>query len=65
MNHRNVKPRGPLSLCPKCGMDSGRRVVSETIPERFFVICDTCGYRTKGRPCMNAATNEWNRGKTD
>lgn len=63
MNHRNAKPRGPLSLCPKCGMDSGRRVVSDTNPERYFVICDTCGFHTKGYSRIGSATYEWNKAR--
>ena len=48
-----------LPVCPKCGMDSGRRVVSDGIPERYFVVCETCGYMTKPHPTQTAATKEW------
>ena len=48
-----------LPVCPKCRMDSGRRVVSDGVPERYFVVCETCGYMTKPHPTQTAATKEW------
>ena len=48
-----------LPVCPKCGMDSGRRLVTETCPERYFVVCETCGYRTKPHGSQSTATKEW------
>ena len=59
MNKGSKYFKKPLRVCPKCGMDSGRRLVSDTIPERYFVVCETCGYRTKGYVDQTAATNEW------
>lgn len=60
MNAKGNRTRLRLSLCPKCGMDSGRRVISETVPEKNYVICDTCGWHTKGYSDMAHATREWN-----
>ena len=51
--------RMELPVCPKCRMDSGRRVVSDGVPERYFVVCETCGYMTKPHPTQTAATKEW------
>ena len=47
-----------LPVCPKCGMNSGKRFISDTIPERYFVVCETCGYMTKPHPTQTA-TKEW------
>ena len=51
--------RMALPVCPKCGMDSGRRVVSDGVPERYFVVREACGYMTKPHPTQTAATKEW------
>ena len=50
-----------LPVCPKCGMDSGARKVSygNGTQERYFVVCETCGYMTKPHPTQTAATKEW------
>ena len=48
-----------LPVCPKCGMDSGKRFISDTVPERYFVVCETCGYRTKPHGSQSTATKEW------
>lgn len=63
MNARGSKTRMPLPPCLRCGMDSGRRVVSDTVPEKCFVVCDTCGCRTDGYKDMPHATRAWKRGK--
>lgn len=65
MNGRGRKPRLTLPPCPRCGMDSGRRVVSDTAHELNFVICDSCGFRTKGYSDMAHATRSWAHGKHD
>lgn len=59
MNKRCRYFRKALPVCPKCGMYSGRRMVSDTNPEKYFVVCETCGFRTKPHPDQSAATNEW------
>lgn len=59
MNSRNLSFRHQLQCCPKCGMYSGKRVVLETNPEKFFVLCEACGFRTKGYPTQASATREW------
>ena len=48
-----------LPVCPKCGMDSGKRFISDTVPETYFVVCETCGHITKPHPTQTAATKEW------
>lgn len=66
MQRNNRHYRNVLPVCPKCGMDSGRRLVSETVPEKYFVICEACGYQTKPCATQSAATNAWSRmGKKD
>lgn len=67
MNKKNKYFKKPLPVCPKCGMDSGKRMVSLTVPEKYYVICETCGFQTKGHADQSAATNEWagNSGKRD
>ena len=61
MNARSRGPKRKLALCPRCGMDSGTRMVSSTVPEMFFVACETCGYITKPFRDMAHATRQWNR----
>ena len=51
--------RMELPVCPKCGMDSGKRFVSDTVPEKYFVVCETCRYRTKPHGSQSTATKEW------
>ena len=51
--------RMELPVCPNCGMDSGKRFISDTVPEKYFVVCETCGYMTKPHPTQTAATKEW------
>lgn len=48
-----------LPLCPCCGMDSGQRVMIDIQPPRYFVVCETCGHRTKEYGNQSAATKEW------
>lgn len=60
MNGRNVYFRFALPCCPKCGMDSGRRMAALTNPEQYFVVCEACGFRTRPHPTQSSATYEWN-----
>lgn len=61
MNKMNRKPRLPLGLCPKCGMDSGERKASVNLPTRYYVRCSSCGYAVGGND-QAAATAKWNKG---
>ena len=36
-----------------------KRFISDTVPERYFVVCETCGYRTKPHGSQSTATKEW------
>ena len=48
MNARNRKPITALCACPRCGMDSGERRESVTVPLRYYVRCGGCGYTVSG-----------------
>ena len=61
MNYRGVKPKHKLEPCPKCRMDSGKRMQTETVPEKFFVVCQTCGYRVGPYKAGFSATQAWDR----
>ena len=65
MNKHNRYFRRKLPSCPKCTMDSGKRMVSLTNPERYFVVCEACGFQTKGHPNQSAATREWSDGSRE
>ena len=65
MNHSGRSFRTELGPCPKCGMDSGRRMVTDTAVELYLVRCDSCGYRTKPCKTQGAATKLWKRGSND
>lgn len=60
MNARNAKPRLELGRCPRCGLYSGHRMVSETVPEHWYVICDACGYQVGPYNSIGYATSRWN-----
>lgn len=62
MNFRGKYYRKPLQECRVCGMDSGLRMVAEAGPERFFVVCQLCGHKTKPHTTQSAASKEWNGG---
>lgn len=49
-----------LKGCPKCGRYAGRRKTN-AMEDMFFVVCEVCGYKTKGHTTQHAATAEWNR----
>ena len=63
MNYRGHYNRMPLEECPKCGMDSGKRMVTTDVPELFYVVCELCKYKTKAHKTQSHATREWNGGK--
>ena len=49
-----------LSPCPVCGKFAGARKVSLSIPEKFFVVCESCGHKTKPYNEQRYATRAWN-----
>lgn len=61
MNSENRHTTHKLEPCPKCGMDSGKRMQTETVPERFFIVCQSCGYRLGPYKAMCTATQQWDR----
>lgn len=63
MNKRDRHSRTELGPCPKCGLYSGQRMVTEFEPARWYVICDYCGYRVGPYRSQNNATSRWNHGK--
>ena len=63
MNRGGRTFRAPLPPCPRCGKDAGRRLVTDTAIESFFVRCQNCGYQTPPRKTQAAATKTWIRGK--
>lgn len=50
-----------LKTCRVCHMDAGERMVTDTVPEEFFVECQICGFKTKKYKSQQHATREWNR----
>lgn len=62
MNEGNRQPRKALGLCPVCGMDSGERLILDSVPELYVVVCRTCGCRTRLYRTKGAETRAWNRG---
>ena len=60
MNYHGQQKYGELKVCRMCGMDSGIRKVTIKYPERFFVVCEVCGYKTRPQPTQSGATREWN-----
>jgi hypothetical protein len=54
-----------LKHCRVCGMDSGARKVTVKYPERFYVVCETCGFKTRPHSSQAAATREWNSERKD
>ena len=62
MTYHGKYKRAALKTCRVCGMDAGERKVTESLPERFFVVCAACGYQTRPHKSQTAASREWNRG---
>ncbi len=63
MNYKGIFHHTPLNPCRVCGMDAGERMVTETVPEQWFVVCRVCGFKTRGKPSKSAASREWNGGQ--
>lgn len=61
MNWRGKYKYLDLKPCRACGMDAGARKASETIPEKYYVVCEVCGFKTRPHPTQSAASKEWNR----
>lgn len=62
MNAKAKKPRHKLGLCPKCGMDSGARKATDTVPERYYIVCETCGFYVGPFSNLSHATHAWESG---
>lgn len=60
MNARGARPKQTLGLCPRCHMDSGKRMTEEGSKEKYFVICETCGYIVGPYKTGGAAVKIWN-----
>lgn len=61
MNRNNRRATALLEPCPQCGRDSGRRMQTETVPEKFYVVCQSCGYRVGPYKAIFAASQRWNK----
>lgn len=61
MNCDNRHPVHKLEPCPRCNMDSGKRMQTETVPERFFVVCQSCGYTVGPCGSPSAASVKWEK----
>ena len=48
-----------LPPCPRCGMYGGKRMVAQGNTDGFFVLCDSCGYRTKNYTGIAHAARVW------
>ena len=62
MNYHGRGYRNELKTCRLCGMDAGERMVTESVPEKFYVVCRICGFKTKPHNTQSHATREWNGG---
>ena len=62
MNYRGKFKFSQLNPCRVCNMDAGERMMTETLPEKFFVVCRVCGFKTRAHASQSAATREWNGG---
>lgn len=53
-----------LPTCPACGMDAGfRKMNPNKEPPDFYIVCQICGFRTRPRASLSAATKEWSKYK--
>ena len=48
-----------LPPCPRCHMYGGKRMVAPGKEDLFFVLCDSCGYRTKKYTDIAHAVRVW------
>ena len=60
MKYQRHRSWPKLKHCRVCGMDSGARKVTVKSPERFYVVCESCGFKTRPHKSQAAATREWN-----
>ena len=58
---RSVMPE--LPPCPRCGMYGGKRMFVPGKADGFFVLCDSCGYRTKYYADIAHAVRTWRETK--
>lgn len=61
MNRGNRHPAKQLPPCPKCGLDSGKRVVTTGAIELYAVKCESCGYTTRLYQAQAVATRMWGK----
>lgn len=61
MNARHTAPRHRLEPCPKCHRDSGKRMQTETVLEKFYVVCQSCGYRVGPCGSPSVAAQKWDK----
>ena len=60
MNYHGQHKYTELKPCRVCGMSAGARKVTVKVPEKFFVVCEVCGYKTRPHESQSSATREWN-----
>lgn len=63
MRYHRHKQWTELKHCRVCGMDAGVRKVTVKHPEKFYVVCEVCGYKTMPHSTQAGATREWNSEK--
>lgn len=59
MGYHNQSRCKVLPVCRKCGMDAGVRMVTDEAYEKYFIVCQSCGYQTRRYSSRGAATAEW------
>ena len=58
--------RTKLRNCPKCGMDSGMRVLIRKGSKEWAIVrCQSCKAQTKRYEYFPSATKAWNMGKLE
>ena len=58
--------RTKLGHCPKCGMDSGARVLIRKDSKEWAIVrCQSCKAQTKRYEYFPAAAKSWNMGKVE
>lgn len=63
MTYHGKYKRMELPECPVCGMYAGKRMMSETEPPQYYVVCEVCGFKTRPHPTQSAASHEWTKRK--